>query len=385
MLENLYTTKMSANKKTLQNRFTKIRRKSGRISKIMAAVMSCVIAVTMLGGAVVMAAVGSDGLEHWNKNEIYFLGSMNFTANTSGKNVPYWVNEDVTGKDGNISVTIRNYQMRRKTRGYVSLCTIAELSGSNGTTKLFSVSGGRINTAAAFDNNGNLIRGGATSSFNYPYVSSYRFIEAAESGGLLEYAKPFVENGMLDSESGKRKCVRVEFAIDDKKNICGIRLAPCLTDETNPYDLQKNDDFDTIDASEDSLNIVGTIGDKAEDFFNCGWCMYFTDFERDYKNIENRAVNISVEKAVPEEIIIDTDISLENAEYINVTILDNKNNAVTVQEEPASLKSHTIIKQYKMFDGKTTFNSNEKYRICIGVLDKNNNLLCRWQEYVTIQ
>ena len=37
MLENLYTTKMSANKKTLQNRFTKIRRKSGRISKIMAA------------------------------------------------------------------------------------------------------------------------------------------------------------------------------------------------------------------------------------------------------------------------------------------------------------------------------------------------------------
>lgn len=61
MLENLYTTKMSANKKALQNRFTKIRRKSGRISKIMAAVMSCAIAVTMLGGAVVMAAM--DGWE----------------------------------------------------------------------------------------------------------------------------------------------------------------------------------------------------------------------------------------------------------------------------------------------------------------------------------
>ncbi len=28
MLENLYTTKMSANKKTLQNRFAKIREKS---------------------------------------------------------------------------------------------------------------------------------------------------------------------------------------------------------------------------------------------------------------------------------------------------------------------------------------------------------------------
>ena len=61
MLENLYTTKMSANKKTLQNRFTKIRRKSGRISKIMAAVMFCAVAITMLGATIVMAAM--DGWE----------------------------------------------------------------------------------------------------------------------------------------------------------------------------------------------------------------------------------------------------------------------------------------------------------------------------------
>lgn len=60
MLENLYTTEMSANKKTLQNRFTKIRSKSGWISKIMAAVMSCAVAVTMLGATIVMAAVGNE-------------------------------------------------------------------------------------------------------------------------------------------------------------------------------------------------------------------------------------------------------------------------------------------------------------------------------------
>lgn len=149
MLENLYTTKMSANKKTLQNRFTKIRSKSGRISKIMAAVMSCAIAVTMLGATIVMAAVGSDGLEHWDKNEIYILGSMSFTANTLEQNIPDWVNEDVVGDDGNISVTIRNHQMRSKTHGYVSVYTIAELSGGNGMAKLFSINGAGINRAAA--------------------------------------------------------------------------------------------------------------------------------------------------------------------------------------------------------------------------------------------
>lgn len=60
MLENLYTTKMSADKKTLQNRFSKIRSGSGRLSKIMAAVMSCAVAMTMLGGVIVMAAVGNE-------------------------------------------------------------------------------------------------------------------------------------------------------------------------------------------------------------------------------------------------------------------------------------------------------------------------------------
>lgn len=74
MLEHLHTTKMSANKKTLQNRFTKIRRKSGRISKITAAVMSCAVAVTMLGVTIVMAAVGSDGLEHWDKKRDLLYG-----------------------------------------------------------------------------------------------------------------------------------------------------------------------------------------------------------------------------------------------------------------------------------------------------------------------
>ncbi len=84
MLENLYTTKMSANKKTLQSRFTKIRSKSGRISKIMAAVMSCAVAVTMLGGAVVMAAVTAN-YENQNKQikyEVYNGNKLISLTNT---------------------------------------------------------------------------------------------------------------------------------------------------------------------------------------------------------------------------------------------------------------------------------------------------------------
>lgn len=80
MLENLYTTKMSADKKNLQSRFSKIRSKSGRLSRLMAAVMSAAIAVTMLGATVVMAAL--DGNQNDEiKYEIYNGDSLISLAN----------------------------------------------------------------------------------------------------------------------------------------------------------------------------------------------------------------------------------------------------------------------------------------------------------------
>jgi len=60
MLENFYTTKMSMDKKKLQIRFSKIRSKSGRVSKLMAFVMTMLIAITMLCATVVMAALSND-------------------------------------------------------------------------------------------------------------------------------------------------------------------------------------------------------------------------------------------------------------------------------------------------------------------------------------
>lgn len=56
MLENIYTTKMSAERKQLQSRFTKIRSHSSKLSKIAASVTAVVIAVTFVCATVVMAA-----------------------------------------------------------------------------------------------------------------------------------------------------------------------------------------------------------------------------------------------------------------------------------------------------------------------------------------
>ena len=379
MLENLYTTKMSANKKVLQNRFTKIRSKNGRISKIMAAVMSCTVAIIMLGATIVMAAVGSDGLEHWKKNEIYFLRSMSFDVNISKKHVPDWVFEDVVGDDGNITVTLRHYQMRHAAAGYVDLNTTVELKGTKGTTRLYMVNGGHINTAALTDSDGNVVRGGVISSFDDPYASSYRFVETTKESGLSSFTEPFISSGIVDADTGKRKCVTVNFGIDEDMTVQGICLNLRLSDEKNALEPSK-DQFDDLYASPDSLNL---IGGNAETFLNSSWLMYFTEFEDNYKNIGNDSVNISVEKAASDEIIVNTNVALESAEYIDINVLNEEGDVVSISREDFSDR-YTLKKDID-YSGGSTFHVGEKYRICIGVLDSDRNLLYRWQEYVTIK
>lgn len=65
MLENIYTTKMSANKKQLQNRFTKIRSVNSKISKMMSLAMAVLVAVTMLCATVVLASVVNEAPEQF--------------------------------------------------------------------------------------------------------------------------------------------------------------------------------------------------------------------------------------------------------------------------------------------------------------------------------
>lgn len=61
MFDNLFSTKMSANKKAIQGRFRKIRQRDGRKSKWLALVISLSLLVTAVFATVVIANVESDG------------------------------------------------------------------------------------------------------------------------------------------------------------------------------------------------------------------------------------------------------------------------------------------------------------------------------------
>lgn len=390
MLENLYTTKMSANKKTLQNRFTKIRSKSERISKIMAAVMSCAVAVTMLGGAVVMAAVGSDGLEHWDKNEIYYKDGVKFSVNVSGKNVPTWVYEDVAGEDGKINVTVNRYQTR-DLKGNVNNDHLVELLGKKGKIKLASKSRSMAYKQSRGVNAPDYL-------YNYPYYySEIDFIEFNNTGSAPE-SKAIT--ALTDKKESKYRRIAVYFAFDDNKKMQTVFINFGIADKN---DNPENMSFDGLQPV-DGLTYIGNF---LEDYTNDVWNddtanYYFTMYEDNYQNKKADGIDFNIGKAAAEGIVLNSSVTLPQAEHIVIYVYDknNRNVAIVIEKDKNTQTEQFVLTPKKMLIYDLSFEqelkyeedipenqfvSGEKYRVCCVVLDKDRNVIYRWQEYVTVQ
>ena len=389
MLENLYTTKMSANKKTLQNRFTKIRSKSGRISKIMAAVMSCAVAVAMLGGAVVMAAVGSDGLEHWNKNEIYYKDGVKFSVNVSGKNVSTWVYEDVAGEDWKINVTVNRYQTR-DLKGNVNNDHLVELLGEKGQIKL-SAQGWSM---AYKHDDGVLIPDYLR---QYPCYSEINFIEFNNVGYAPESK---VITALTDKKESKYRRIEVYFAFNDKKEMQTVFLNLGIADKN---DNPENMSFDGLQPV-DGLTYIGNF---LEDYTNDVWNddtanYYFTMYEDNYQNKKADGIDFNIGNAAAEGIVLNSSVTFPQAEHIVIYVYDknNRNVSIVIEKDKNTQTEQFVLTPKKMLIYDLSFEqelkyeedipenqfvSGEKYRVCCVVLDKDRNVIYRWHEYVTIQ
>lgn len=390
MLENLYTTKMSANKKILQNRFTKIRSKSGRISKIMAAVMSCAVAVTMLGATIVMAAVGSDGLEHFTKNEIYYKDGVKFSVNVSGKNVPAWVYEDVAGEDGKIDVTVNRYQTRNL-KGNVNDDHLIELSGKKGKIKLASKSRSMAYKQSRGVNAPDYL-------YNYPYYySEIDFIEFNNTGSAPE---SMAITALTDKKDSKYRRIAVYFAFNDNKQMQTAFISFGIADKN---DNPENMSFDGLQPE----NGLSYIGNFLEDYTKSVWNddtanYYFTMYEDNYQNKKADGIDFNIGKAATEGIVLNSSVTLPQAEHIVIYVYDknNRNVAIVIEKDKNTQTEQFVLTPKKMLIYDLSFEqelkyeedipenqfvSGEKYRVCCVVLDKDRNVIYRWQEYVTVQ
>ncbi len=392
MFENLYALKINIGKKVLRSMF----------AKILSFVLFCVLISVFHGGTAAAAADVSGGLEHWDKNEVYYRDGVKFSVNISEKNEPDWILQSVAEEDGKIDVKIHRYQCR-DLLGYVSEGNIIELSGEKGKVKLansgMDIARSRVNEidASAF-------------ASEYPYFSYMGFNEN-------EYTYTARQKEPLTALTGEDTCkyreIGVYFAFDDKLELqtAFLRLNVYKDEYGNPV----NTKFDELRAETD----LSYIGNFHEDFTVDSWfdrfdsangyyfTKYFTMYENNYRNKKVDGINFEIEKASVDGIVVNSDITLWQAARVVIEVYNQDGRRVSSNYEnelDVSKKQYVLTPlKTKIYDyssdskhprvirkidiPENQFVSGEKYRVCIAILDvyRNFDVLYRWQEYVTMQ
>ena len=375
MLENLYTTKMSTNKKTLQSRFAKIRSESGRASKIAAAVITCVLAVTMLGAAIVTAAVELDGREHWTDNEIYYKDGMEFTVNVKDKYVPAWLKNNIASEDGNIKCTLSRYEMREPSTGIIRDVNTLGFDGGNGRQKLAWLDGYSVVSEI------------------YKQLDSDKYT-GLQFSGCKDYSPLSTSIGYnlykkLGVEPTDYECTAaIYFTLNSDNSLKNVFIG-------FPMERTLNDDL-TYTATGESmdwpvaqnLEIIGDIEEYIDDESKMmRYNGYFASFETNYKNLDVDGYDIKITGADENKITLNCSLTAKNAECTDILVFDDKHNIVAQDLWVSKNHSAGEIKNYDVFPIKgKSFEKGKKYSVQISFHEHDfDNFLYRWQEHVTIR
>ncbi len=346
MLENLYTTKMSANKKALQSRFSKIRSKSGRLSRLMAVIMSVAIAVTMLGATVVMAAVRDDGLEYRSKNEIFFLAGLKTNISVPLDNMPQWL-KDISS-NGKIGVFLSRTDMK-------------DLHGN--------VTHGFMLNIAGDKNEADFVMGSA--AFNHDSLAN---------------SMQFYRKDKLQDEAS----ILLILNSDEEYNTSSLSIFFTTKDSDEHkyfYSSRYKESFINVDESQ--FEFVGDF-EKIQKEFKCQISTEdnFTYYERSYNNKKADGIDISISQINQNAIILD--IKTASSEFDHVKI------SVKKQEDILTDQGYFLaeLKEYNNFVLKPNmfymedFESGGKYTVDVIVLktvsDDQKTAVYRQRNYITI-
>ncbi len=371
MFKKFYTTQMSGSAKMLQKRFTEIRRRRGRAARLAAAVMSAVMAVSILAATAVMAAIGADGMEHWDKDEIYLTGDMSFDINISGLYVPEYLKTDVAGDDGNIHCEVKNYDYRY-TDGVINSQGTLSLSGKRGTLTMALQNG-------SYDNGSGL----DAESETYKYLADLRQRTAADRLTDLSYA---VTDTTADGIYGKLGCdsseqthfVTLFFAIKD--NCCMDVIFSCAGEYGWTSDLKLVDiGMKTDCPAVNNVEMSGEMEDMITDLNKMPYysAKFFSDYERDfYKNLSVEGFNVDVIGADENEITVRSNVTYSGIDYVWVKVYNDENGTLMSQSiSPTAVLHLSIGENY--IKGKT-------YRVELAYMSQGR-ILYRWMGYAKVE
>ena len=387
MFKNFYTTGMSENAKQLERRFLKLRHHAVHPWKT--ALTTLMLLLVTAGATASIAAVGGDGLEYWNEDEIYFRDGVSFTVNVAGKTLPTYVSETIAGEDGNINVLLQRVETR-DVKGRVNKEHILELSGSRGTVKM--AANGHSGLSSNESDGENDV---PQYEDAYRYSSSITFIEWNNPGYSGALQRPIMT--LVDPPSDDMKYIYVHFGIDSQLRIQNAFITFSLANE---YDNPIGVSFDTAVAEAGSLSFIGDFAtDYPSECVGDTNNFYFTFFEKDYTPSPAAGIDIAIEDARTNAIVLNTDITNSRASYIEIDVYDSAGRSAgaydgQVIDSRIAVIPHTMHGiTLDMGTGDTGFygeqptyyTAGERYRVCVALLDPEHSVIYRWQEYVTVR
>ncbi len=380
MFERFYTTKMSTSGKELRFRFERIRRGKGRSSRFAGVIMAAVMTAVLACGTVVMAAVGADGFEYWDTNEVYFLDGTSVSMSVAGQNVPEWVYEDITD-DGNINVALKRYQVRG-TDGWVQPMNLIEIGGNKGKATLASSGDNRGRSLTdPFDPKSELIRDNAM-------WLKYRFIEF--SGEEWRYFREKLYGSFISPVSGKHRGADLTFVISDDWRIEKAILEFTVKDECDNETVACSSCIELPYSSFADFGFENSIRDNYIMTSN----FIFMQYESQYKNLDVDGVKISVASASQDGIEVNIKNELPDIAQKNIEIYNEHGSFVSVETDDNDKLSGTFTVKPEQFpeaqneweqESQTgKFLSGHTYKVIAALINSENKVVYRWQDYVTI-
>ncbi len=364
------TNAMASDKKMIIRRFEMIQkvRKPRKIITMLSAMLAAILLMTSVFTSSALAEVGKDGLEYWTKNEVYNKNGIQFNVMLKDKALPDWVKQ-ITGKDGNLEITISNLQVR-EVNGWVVNFEVIKLKGKQEINLLSSGGFGYD-----YGPNENLYK---NRKLNEVPISVTACFDEYNGLCMTDSANTALKS-LVSPDTGEARYVGVTFALTEDKS----KILFASIDFGNRTDSGNFEKYTFIET-----NKFRFVGDSQIAFlreFDL-WYDIFTDNEKYYKNKKIEGINCAIASASNESIELKAKISLPRINYYSVEVYDENGTAVGWTSDELKNNYPVIILKPDTFERErqSKFNSGKTYRVDIGLQDDKYNVVYRQREYVKI-
>ena len=402
-----FTTAMCPEAKQIKRRFAVIKqaKKTKKILSVISALTAAAVTAAALFTGSALADMTRDGLEYRTQKEVYFKDGVRFSVNVLGKTLPPWVN-DIAGGDGNVDIAVTPVQIR-DTKGRVGNSVILELKGTTGQAKFsFSEYGAyREPTIALYQRYKN------EKLYEAPIVCNMVFHEWNNKWSTYRENSPAAS--LISSNSGQRRYISIYFAYTDETNLSFASVDFDIADESDNLPAASFGKYGSLEA--DTFEFAG---DYEQDLWyeatHFEYPRFFTDFEKDYRNKKVDGISCTVSAASTDSIILKTETTLDAISSYEIYVIDEI--YVTDDGElreleilrgtgkiekgyspqdiilaPTPYEARTImfgpenseIIKSEWHDPPLLY-SGKTYRLDMGLLDVDGNIVYRQREYVTI-